>query len=716
MNQKSLLYHSLILGLILFQTSCIHTQPEKIYSVEELPLDRFDDYMAGSTPPHPWKFVGKLNKDINLTLQAGEESPFCANKVTGKGLVCKDDSTNAGHGVGICTTFTSPPNDDIYLGFDFKYQNSKNGQNLELTARMVGKEKQTFDINIGKNNILSINDKTGKIVELYKLKPGHWYHLGMTIRKDKTAFSKIFDFQKDRKKAINLPSVKVNLPKDVRTLKFISNGPDLRIGSWMVDNVCMAGKVDAPRYANWPFEQAPLAELRKSPKKVFTYYFIYGSGHDSRDPGLAWYTRTVRNPSGNKKKDRVGAGTELLYRPLPRPPLKDGLSRDQVLALARQEEIKLAIQQGLDGFLVDFWMKPHPTNGQAYFSKNSFLILDGAAKLDPTFKIIPAVYCNTKKNGVNGEADADVDPIEYANSPIVKRILKHPAIMRLPDGRVVFSQWLTEKHSPDWWRKVMAECEKNGTPIALVGQFNSLGKLKEFAPICYAMANWGPRTPGDYDWVKMVRDLGPKSVYPIVLQDVRTRGCSLWEAQNSRLLRGLWTQAIEDKADWAFIYSWSDFSEHAVQPSTCIGFAPYDLSAYYTQWFKTGKQPEITRDVLYYFHRQHHTEVKQLKGDKWKFRAEGEYGDMSTNKIELVALLKEPGRLEINVAGKIYYKEAPAGITVIKAPLPKNKSFVPEFSLIRDGKKEVLGKSRYKVFEKVEFPNMLYCSGSITGN
>lgn len=699
---------SVILGLILFQTSCIHCH-KKITSVENLPLERFDDYMANSKPPYPWQTTGKITKRIKLSLKADEESPFCGNKVTGKALLCKDESTRAGQGVGIISNFTPPPEGELYLGFDFKYTNGQNDQNLDLTAQLIGKYQQALNINIGKNDVLSIVNKDNKNVDVYKLKPGQWYHVGMTIRKNKTVYTKIFDFKKNRKHGINLPKVEINVPEDISSLKFISSGANNKTGSWTLDNICMAGDVVASRKNNWPFEQAPLTELRKSPHKVFAYYFIYTSGHDSRDPGLSWYTRTVRNPSANKKQDRKGAGTELLYRPLPRPPIKDGLSRDEVMALARQEEIKLAIQQGLDGFLVDFWMKPDPKNGQSYFSKNAFLLLDGAAKLDPTFKIVPAVYCNTKQRGVNGEADADVDPLEYANCEVVKRILKHPATMRLPDGRVVWSMWLTEKHSPEWWKKVIAECKKNGTPIALVGQFNTRGKLKDFAPICYGMAHFGPRIPGKFDWIDPIRKMGSKPVFPIVAQDVRTRGCGLWEAENSRLFRGLWNQAIKGQADWAFIYSWSDFTEQAMQPSTCIGFAPYDLNAYYTQWFKLGKQPKITKDVLYYFHRQQHTEAKQLKGDKWKFKQ-----SKPKNNIELLAFLKESGCLEINVAGKTYFKEAKAGITAFTAPIPKDKSFVPKFTLIRDGKTVLSGKSHYQVMDKVEFPNMLYCSGSIT--
>jgi len=510
------------------------------------------------------------------------------------------------------------------------------------------------------------------------------------------------------------------MPDFFERLEFASEGQDSRLGSWTVDNVCMAGKVDAPREALLPFKQLPIDELRKAERKVFAYYFIYGSGYSDEDPGLSWYTRTCLNPSTlpDCHKDRAGAGTEFLYRPLPRPPMKGALSKEEVRLKGMEEELRLIREQGVDGFLVDFWANPHPTNGQAYFSKNSFAILDAIQNVDPSMKVVPAVYCNTKKGGVNGEADADSDPIEYANSPIIAKILAHPSTYRLPDGRALLSMWLSETHSPAWWTKVMEELKRKGTPAALLAQFNSYGKLADFAPMTWGMAHWGPRTPCDYDWAKRVKALpgGVKCVFPIVEQDVRTRGCELWESQNSETLRHQWDLAIKDSSDWAFIYTWSDFSEQAMQPSTCLGFAPHDLNAYYTQWFKTGRQPEIVRDVLYYFHRKSHTEAEQLKGDKWRFRDEGAAkGSLEDkrNQIELLAFLKEPGTLRIDVAGKAYEMEAKAGIVSFKAPLPKGQEFAPVFTLTRDGKTVVSGASHYTVLDKVEYPNMLYCSGVI---
>lgn len=82
-------------------------------TVEQLPVDRFDEYEAGKLPPHPWRLIGAepgmLPKGIELALLADGESLFPGNKITGKGLVFRTKSMTEGtHGVGIATSFVPP--------------------------------------------------------------------------------------------------------------------------------------------------------------------------------------------------------------------------------------------------------------------------------------------------------------------------------------------------------------------------------------------------------------------------------------------------------------------------------------------------------------------------------------------------------------------------------------------------------------------------------
>jgi len=682
-------------------------------SVDQLPVDRFDEYQPDELPPHPWIRLGKPAPDVDMSLKTEAESPFCGNKVTGKGLLVNDSSATAGSGTGISYSFTPPPDGALYLGFDFRYSRPEKGEGIDFVCRLDdGSASKGLTLDIGEGDSLSVTGTDGNKRKLTNVKPDTWYHVAINLVDDvaticltDAAQCRFDQYQVHYNKPPFTAKEKFLQPDNYSRLAFFSAGADDGIGGLSLDNICMAGKVDAPRDALLPFEREPLAVLRQSERKVFAYYYIYTNAYDDKDQGLSHYTRALINPSLNTKGDRKIAGSELLYRPLPRPPMQQGLDGKEIKVRAMEEEVRLAIQQGIDGFLADF--HSYPKGSPAYFTNNSFALMDAALRVDPGFKIIPAVY-SSGDGGTGSDEEKNHDPVKYANSPVIKRIAEHPAALRTPDGRLVMSMWLTERYSVDWWKQVMKEMEKNDLPIALVAQFNSWNKIKDFSEICYGMAHWGPRTPKDFKWVDTTRNLTEKVVFPIVEQDVRTRGCQAWESENSTLLRGLWDQAISDKADWAFIYTWSDYTEHAMAPSTFIGFVPYDLNTYYSQWFKTGMQPKIVQDVLYYFYRRNHSDVDPGKGRTWSFKA-----GQPKNEIELLAFLTAPGTLSIQVDGQVYEKQAPAGIVSFKAPLPKDKTFVPEFSLRRNRNMVITGPGHYTVLGKVEYPHMIYCSGMI---
>ena len=86
-----------------------------------------------------------------------------------------------------------------------------------------------------------------------------------------------------------------------------------------------------------------------------------------------------------------------------------------------------------------------------------------------------------------------------------------------------------------------------------------------------------------------------------------------------------WKSIIEQQPDWVEIVTWNDFSESYICPvalsnSPGSGRSPdavppylksrsshagyLEVSRYYIEWYKTGKQPPLT-DALFYFYRVH---------------------------------------------------------------------------------------------------------------
>lgn len=688
------------------------------FSVEQLPIERFDVYPAGTRPPYPWQAVGKFSDLVRMDLRADGESSFIGNSVTGKGLVMEDRDTSAGGGCGIGYAFAPPPPGPLYLGFDFR---NAPGSALDWECRLSDSAGRGLLLRISPGGELQAGEIGGALKSVGPVRPGVWYHAAIGFSGSGKATVTLTE---GAKPGVAAASATISLSDKhlaFTRLIFRNFGSQDQTGGWALDNVLMAGKVDAPRKALLPFQQAPISALRASPRKVYAYYYeIYPSGYSDKDPGLAPYTRKLFNPSLTPA-DRVKAGTELLYRPLPRPPMEAGLSSDEVLIRAMEEEVRLGIQMGLDGFLLDFFALPESypdVENIREYNRRSFALMDAAARVDPGFKIIPAIYAGPKPPpGLPPDQDVEAAwTAAYADSPIVRKILAHPQVLRTDDGRVYLSKWGTEMYSAAWWQRVVDRLAASGIPVAFLGQFNGLStaRLQTYSSLCYAMADWGPRTPKDYRWVEKARPLTTKVVSPVAFQDVRTRERVYWEAGGSEAFRNMWQSAIRDGADWVFITTWSDYSEQAQAPSTAIGFALYDLNAYYIQWFKLGTPPVIDRDVLYYFHRIQHTDTTSLRGEPWKLVSEG---NMTTrNDIELLAFLREPGELRIQAGSEIRTEMAGAGITSLKAPFPPGTALTPLFSLLRNGRPVLEGRSRYAILDRLEYPNLLYHAGILTND
>ncbi len=193
---------------------------------------------------------------------------------------------------------------------------------------------------------------------------------------------------------------------------------------------------------------------------------------------------------------------------------------------------------------------------------------------------------------------------------------------------------------------------------------------------------------------------------PVRPQDFRPKSFVAWECDNSQLFRNMWDTAIAGDAEWVQLVTWNDYSEASeIAPSTGTQYGFYDLTAYYTAWFKTGKAPPIIKDDLFYFYRSQTLKLVPAKAQEKSFKIVG----TPSEQVELLAFMKEPGTLEIELAGKISRKEFPAGLNSFKAPLTVGK---PVFRLVRDGKTVVELAGKWEIVDKADYQDMLYRAGS----
>lgn len=167
-----------------------------------------------------------------------------------------------------------------------------------------------------------------------------------------------------------------------------------------------------------------------------------------------------------------------------------------------------------------------------------------------------------------------------------------------------------------------------------------------------------------------------------------------------------WEGAIRDGADWIEITTWNDWNEKTyVAPfgppsDTKIGggtddgygavnyahVAYLDASRYYIDWFKSGKQPRITRDRLFYFYRAEPKSAagKQLSGSEIQKGVKAISGvEGLADSVFATCFLTKPARLTIHSGAAVHTFILPAGVHHVETPFALGAQ---RFTLTRNGR------------------------------
>lgn len=456
------------------------------------------------------------------------------------------------------------------------------------------------------------------------------------------------------------------------------------------------GSVAATRDAaakTWPFDPPSVAVLAASPRKVFAHWHIFPISLDNQPAENDYWSRNFIRADGEGGKFAAGGGMTR-ERPLPRPVVSDSDWRTRDM----ETEIRRAAAIGIDGFIFNI-VGPPPN---VHYDK-LLAMLDAAQHVDPNFVVMLMIDAVTNK---------DRTPQQVA--PAILQVANHPSVYHTDDGRLVLSTFSAEKLPVDWWQQLFAILKASGVKVYFVPVFQGWQQaMSQYAAISEGVSDWGRRTPAGAEKflpaAAAVHQQGKIWMAPVAPQDSRPKSRAFWEPEGSGLFRESWRVAREGGADWVQVITWNDYAEGSeIAPSTGIQYAYYDLTAYYGTWFKTGKQPPITRDVLYYFHRIMPAATQaQSTQQQGSFQARD--GEPPADIIELLAFLTEPGTLEIEIGGKTYKQEAKAGITSFTVPLAPGR---PRFRLLRGGTVVIDFASAFEIRSKVEFQDFLYRAGS----
>lgn len=435
---------------------------------------------------------------------------------------------------------------------------------------------------------------------------------------------------------------------------------------------------------------APLtADLFSYPKRVLAHYFYpFPLSIDDQPPATDYYNRNYLSPSGEANKF-LAQGGYLRARPLPLPVS----AANNWPSANMQREVSMAIARGITGFTFDILNLADAMSVTGHLQ----LMLAAAQAVEPRFWIVPMLDLSALVSLTQAQAVALIASLNSA-----------PSVARLPDGRMLISAFNATAQPLLWWQGVFATLNSMQVYVAFIPVLLGEPASNPLASVSHGLGGWGTATPA------AASACPPCMMMPVLTQQFRPKDACFWEAGNFDAFVAGWMAAINGGAQYVQIVTWSDFAESGqVQPCTDatlalnIGTGFYDLTAYYAQWFATGVQPAITKDVLYWcYRRMPWAAAHPNQSATFKVVAPG----VAQDDIQVLAFLSAPG--VISVDG--HTLNAPAGITSLKiATAPGN----PVFALLRDGSEVFHGAGPVTIYGPAGIPSgisdLTYWSGSV---
>lgn len=430
-------------------------------------------------------------------------------------------------------------------------------------------------------------------------------------------------------------------------------------------------------------------------KIVIAHYFPpFPLSIDNKPAAQDYYAVHYLNGEGEKGKFRAQRGF-LRQRPLPVP----AGPADDFIAANLAREVARASRIGIDAFGIDL-LSVAP---DSRLWKSSLLMLDVAHAVAPTFKIVPEPDMGSLRTVT---LDVLVDALD--------QFAVHSSTYKLADGRMLVMPMAAERRDAQFWGALRDRMAAKGHPIVLVPDYVDPAPMAANAAVSWGATFWGNRDVLAGDRALRMAAIAKKAgiahwFMPVAPQDARPKSYVFMEARNSAAFRAQWDAAIASRSTGVHLLTWNDYSEATeIAPSSFSQFLFYDLSAYYIAWFKTGAPPPVTADALYYVQRNQILDPAQADRGRGPILRGG---TPMANDVELVALLKRPGRLVIDMNGRRYVKDVLAGLQTLRAPAAVG---TPVFSLMRGGKRILRKVSDWPIAARPDRHDATYGGGSST--
>jgi glucan endo-1,3-alpha-glucosidase len=237
--------------------------------------------------------------------------------------------------------------------------------------------------------------------------------------------------------------------------------------------------------------------------------------------------------------------------------------------------------------------------------------------------------------------------------------------------------------------------------------------------------------PSSHSYAAVLHDAGKLYMAPICLQFWGANANRYYEYGGAAGMRTLWMDAIHvTHPDWVEIITWNDFIEGTyVSPiddpnkypganfldstGVPIGTRGYfhshkgvaALLSFFIQWYKTGVEPAIRHDAIYYFYRT------QLKGaDASSPPPAHKFGPVA-DLLYITANLTAPAELRVTTGGQIKILFLQAGSTDVQTPILAGDP--PLFELIRNGQTIGSDAASDPIQREFEHNDYYYSTGTV---
>jgi hypothetical protein len=412
----------------------------------------------------------------------------------------------------------------------------------------------------------------------------------------------------------------------------------------------------------------------KRPRLVYAHYM---GCYPVACRATAYHRSNDASKSRHTGKDQDAVGGR--WRNWPLVPEGLQLSLEESMDL----EIRRAVRAGIDGFAIDMW-----AGEKANCQQVIDMLFKLAEEKDYPFGITLCYDSNDVEGlrwllATHGKspklARFEGKPLIFGYYSVSKVADDAARAMGEPvDPKTSFNKSRRVRTTPEGWEAMVKRFDELARELGepIVWQFDISGlfmrvegaeerqlKRDHLKAACAALAKGGLGIGSfvGYDEedevAQAVRAVGGEYCQPMWYQyDNATWGFTHGDALRSgtRLFRENWRKARDYNSHLMQFVTWNDYTENtSLAPGYQTHYGIFDLNAYFSEWWKTGRQPVTDHDRIYITFKRYGLGARVFP---FKERAYSK-GD---GVLEVLTILPRPAT--IRVPGRTEPYEAPAGV------------------------------------------------------